>query len=99
MTYLIYFLFQMKLLKKFIKKNKIDKIICYNILTDIDSTSIQFIIISDKNSEFPKSNVREIIFEIIVKTKIFRRFDTSHVFFGKNLMLENQIDKKKRGLN
>ena len=85
----------MKLLKKFIKKNKIDKIICYNILTDIDSTSI----ISDKNSEFPKSNVREIIFEIIVKTKIFRRFDTSHVFFGKNLMLENQIDKKKRGLN
>lgn len=64
-------------------------------MTDIDSTSIQFIIISDKNSEFPKSNVREIIFEIIVKTKILRRFDTSHVFFGKNLMLENQIDKKK----
>ena len=68
-------------------------------MTDIDSTSIQFIIISDKNSEFPKSNVREITFKIIVKTKLLRRFDTSHVLFGKNLMLENQIDKKKRGLN
>ena len=94
------FSFPNEIVKEIYKKiNKIDKIICFHLLTDIDSTSIQFIIISDKNSEFPKSNVREIIFEIIVKTKILRRFDTSHVFFGKNLMLENQIDKKKRGLN
>ena len=34
------------------KKYKIDEILCYQILTDTDSTSIQFIIISDSSSTY-----------------------------------------------
>ena len=45
------------------KKYKIDEIQCYQILTDTDSTSIQFIIVSDPASAYPECDVRDILFE------------------------------------
>ena len=56
---------------------------CNHILIDTDSTSLRFIVISDPSSDFPESKIRDVIFEIIVKTDIYKRFDTSHPFWEK----------------
>ena len=63
------------------KKYQIDRILRYHILTDTDSTSLLFIAIPEASSDFDKSKVRDIIFEVIVKTSIYKRFDSSHPFW------------------
>ena len=63
------------------KKYKLEKIEMYHALTHTDSTALQFIIISDLNSDVPEPKFRDIIFEIIVATKIYKRFDSSHEFW------------------
>ena len=65
------------------EKYKIDEIRCYQILTDTDSTSIQFIVISDPSSTYQECDVRDILFEIFSKTEIRERFDKSNKFWKK----------------
>lgn len=50
-------------------------------MTDTDSTALQFIIVSDPNSDVSESKFRDIISEVIVATKIYKRFDTSQEFW------------------
>ena len=83
--------------KEIYKKYKIERIIVYHILTDTDSTSLQFTILSDPSSDFPESKIRNVIFEVIVKTKIFKRFDTSHPFW-ENFHSRKPKRQKKLGL-
>ena len=64
-------------------KYNIEWIYCYHVLTDTDSTSLQFIIVSDPNSTFPECDVRDILFEIFSRTKIRNRFDKSDEFWKK----------------
>ena len=71
------------LVQNIYEKYQIEHIICYHILADTNSTSLQFVILSDPASSFPECNIRDIIFEVIVKTAIFRRFDTSQPFWKK----------------
>ena len=74
------------------RKYKIERIYCYHILTDTDSTSLNFLIISNVCSVFPESKVQNILFEIFSSTKIRKRFDKSDKFweqFGVH-MPENQ---------
>ena len=59
----------------------IEKIFVYHVLTDIDSTSLQFIIVSSIRSTFTEKQVRNILFEIFSKTKIRERFDKSDKFW------------------
>ena len=63
------------------EKCEIEQILCYQILTDTDSTSMQFIIVSDPSSSYPECNVRDILFEIFSKTKIRERFDKFDKFW------------------
>ena len=63
------------------QKSLIEKVFVYHILTDTDSTAIQFIFISDPNSDFPEDKYRDVIFEVITATKICKRFDSSHEFW------------------
>ena len=74
------FCFPSQLMLDIYKKLKIEKIEINHILTDTDSTALQFIIISDPNSDTPEPKFRDIIFEVIVATKIYKRFDSSHKF-------------------
>ena len=67
-------------------KYSIERIYCYHVLADTDSTSLQFIIVSDPCSTFPECNVRHILFEIFSRTEIRKRFDKSNEVW-KNLML------------
>ena len=59
---------------------KIEQILCYQVLTDTDSTSIQFIIVSDPSSSYPECDVRDILFEIFSKIEICERFNKSDKF-------------------
>ena len=63
------------------KKYKIEKVEKNHVLTDTDSTALQFIIIFFPNSNLPEPKFRDILFEIVVVTKIFNRFDSSHEFW------------------
>ena len=69
--------------KEIFDKYQIERVLCYHNLTDTDSTSLQFAILSDPASDFPECDIRDIIFEVITKTEIFKRFDTSHPFWEK----------------
>ena len=63
------------------KKYMIENVVINHILTDTDSTALQFTFISDPNSDLPEDNFRDVIFEIIIATKIYKRFDTFHEFW------------------
>ena len=78
------------------KKYQIDRILSYHILTDTNSTSLLFIAISEASSDFEESKVRDIIFEVIVKTSIYKRFDLSLTLSGTILKLKEQKQKKIR---
>ena len=64
-------------------KYNIEWIYCYHVLADTDSTSLQFIIVSDPNSTFPECDVRDILFDIFSRTEIRNRFDKSEEFWKK----------------
>ena len=68
---------------KIYQKCDIERIICYHVLTDTGSTSLQFVIISDPASTYPECNVRDILFEILSRTNISDRFDKSYDFWKK----------------
>ena len=63
------------------KKDDIEQIFCYQVLTDTDTTSIQFIIVSGLASSYPECDVRDIFFAIFSKTEIRQRFDKSDEFW------------------
>ena len=59
----------------------IERILIYHILTDTDSTSIQFVGISKLNSTFTEPEFRTILFKIFSRTEIHERFDKSDEFW------------------
>ena len=69
--------------KDIYKKFQIEEIQCYQVLTDTDSTSIQFIIVSEPESLFPECDIRDILFEIFSKRDVCKRFDKSNEFWKK----------------
>ena len=77
------FSFPISKVKEIYKKYQIGKIICYHNLTDTDSTALQFLVIFDPNSDFSESKIRDVIFEVIENSDIYRRFDNSHSFWDK----------------
>ena len=67
--------------KEMFKKYEIERIEVFHVLTDTNSTSLKCIFISDPNSDIPESKYRNIIFEIITTSQIYKRFDSSHEFW------------------
>ena len=77
------FCFPQKETSELCKKYLIEKVEIFHMLTDTDSTALKFIFLSDPNSDKPKEKqFRDIIFEVIVVSKIYKRFDTSHEFWN-----------------
>ena len=64
---LLYFPAENPIAASIYEKYDIEKIHCYHILTDTDSTSIQFVIVSNADSTYPESKLRYILFEIFLK--------------------------------
>ena len=69
--------------QKIYDKYEIERIYIYHILTDTDSTSLQFVIVSSDQRSFPEDQVRDILFEIFSNTEIRDRFDKSDKFWEK----------------
>ena len=78
---LLYFPQENPIVAEIYEKYKIERNFCYHVLTDTDSTSIQFIIVSDIDSTYPECWVIDILFEIFSKTEIRERFDKSDEFW------------------
>ena len=75
------FCFPIKEINDIYKKYLIEKVEIFHILTDTDSTALKFIFVSDPNSNVPEEKFRDIIFEVIIASKLYKRFDTSHEFW------------------
>ena len=76
------FCFPQKETSEFYKKYLIEKVEIFHMLTETDSTALKFIFLSDPNSDIPKEKFRDIIFEVIVVSEIYKRLDTSHEFWN-----------------
>ena len=66
--------------KEIFKKNEIQKCFLFQNLTDTDSTSLFFIFICKLSSSINEKNVRNIIFGVLTKPKVFNRLDLSDDF-------------------
>ena len=75
---------------------QIIKAFIYLILTNTDSSSLQFTFISGITLSISEDEARNLIFEILLQ-KLGDRLDTSHEFFDK-FSCRNQSTKKKVGL-
>ena len=76
------FCFPQKETSEFYKKYLIEKVEIFHMLTETDSTALKFIFLSDPNSDIPKEKFRDIIFEVIVVSELYKRLDTSHEFWN-----------------
>ena len=74
---LLYFPEENPIVASIYEKYGIEKIHCYHILTDTDSTAIQFVIVSNVDSQFLESETRKILYEIFPTTYLKERFDKS----------------------
>ena len=75
------FMFPNDTTKSIYKKYNVEKCYVFQCLTDTDSTSINFIFICEKSSIVDEKNARNIIFEVIVSSKILNRLDLSDDFW------------------
>ena len=77
------------------KKYKINRCYLYQNLTDTDSTSVFFIFICDLSSSIREDEARDIIFEVMIQSKIFDRLDLSaelwEKFNSRNKDLKKQV--------
>ena len=80
--------------KEISKKYGIERVEICHVLTDTDSTSLKFIFIFDLNSEIPENKYRDIIFEIIISSQIYKRFDSSHEFW--DIFETRKVQKRKK---
>ena len=83
------FYFLSDVVKKIFQKYSIKKVCIYHGLTGADGTCLKFICLNDVKSEIPDKQFRDILFEIIVASKIHKRFDSSHKYW-ENLMREKK---------
>ena len=76
-------MFPDEIVRAIYNKYQIERVLVYHILTDTNSTAIQFIVISSVDSTFTEPQVRDIIFEVFSKTPLVNRFDKSDDFWKK----------------
>ena len=69
--------------QKMYDKYLIEKVHIYYVLTETDSTCLQFLFISNSESEICEKKYRDIIFEVIVASEIYNKFDSSHEYWEK----------------
>ena len=86
--------FPNKLTKEIYKIHGTDYVYVYQILTDTDSTSLEFIIVCEEKSQTKDREYRDVIFE---DRDFIKRFHTSHEFWSK-FNVRNETTRKQLGL-
>ena len=89
------FYFPNEKIKKIYKSYKVEKY-CPIPITDTDSTSLMFIVICKFECDVPDEKFRDLIFKVIVQNKIYKRFDTSHIFWDKFNARKPELEKRLR---
>ena len=75
-------------------KYEIKRCFLYQNLTDTDSTSIFFVFICKKTCTTNVKNSRDIIFEVLTKSKILERLDVSDDFWEKFHVQDKSLKKQ-----
>ena len=75
------FMFPNQEIKEVYKKYQVEKCYVYQNVTDTDCTSILFVFICDLRCSVSEKDARHIIFEVMLKSKIFDRLDLSADFY------------------
>ena len=91
------FMFPNDVTKKIYDQYKVQKCYLYQNLTDTDSTSVFFVFICELSCTVDERKSRQIIFEVVIKSKIFNGLDLSNDFrdqFG----VQNKKSKEQVGL-
>ena len=90
------FMFPNEQIKQIYQKYNIIKCLVKQNLTDTDSTSIFFVFICDLKCDVREDDARDIIVEVMLKSKIFDRLDSSHEYYAKfncrNTNLKKELD-------
>ena len=90
-------LFPNEEIQKIYNKHKINKCYLDQNVTDTDSSSMFFVFICDLQRNLKENEVKDLIFEIILKSKLFDRIDLSADYFEK-FQCKNPDLKKQVGL-
>ena len=75
------FMFPNQEIQKIYQEYQINRCYLYQNLTDTDSTSMFFVFICGLNSCVNEDKARNIIFDVMIKSKIFDRLDLSAEFY------------------
>ena len=87
----------MKNLKKFYKSCKIQKCFLFQNLADTSRTSVFFVFICYLSCSINEEKSRDIIFQVLTKSKILERLDLSDDFWER-IGVKNESSKKQIGL-
>ena len=69
------FCFPDEKVQKILQKYMIEKVHIYHILTNTDSTCLKFLFVSKPDNAICENKHRDVIFEIIIASKVYNRFD------------------------
>ena len=75
------FMFPNQEIQEIYQQYQVNKCYLYQNLTDTDSTSMFFVFICDLNSCVSEDKARNIIFDVMLKSKVFDRLDLSAEFY------------------
>ena len=90
-------MFPINVTKKIYEQYKVQKCYLYQNLTDTGSTSVVFVFICALGCAVDKRKSRQIIFEVMIKSKIFSQRDLSDDFWDQ-FGVQNEKLKKQVGL-
>ena len=89
------FMFPDQKVKTIYEKSKVKKCYLYQNLTDTDSTSLLFLFICHLISIVDGITARNIIFEVMINSKILNRLDLSDDFYNQFKKLKKQVGLSK----
>ena len=90
------FMFPDQEIREIYQKYQIDKCYLYQNLTGTDSASIFFVFICNLNCSVSGDKARKIIFEVMLKSKVFHQLDLSAEFY-EQFDCRNESLKKRVG--
>ena len=91
------FMFPNQEIQEIYQQYQVNKCYLYQNLTDTDSTSMFFVFICDLNSCVSEDKARNIIFDVMLKSKVFDRIDLSAEFY-EQFNCRNEDLRKRVGL-
>ena len=88
------FFFLNKNTQEIYEKYLTKRIYLYSVLTDANSICVFFIFTCKPECDFPDSQFRDVLFEVIKANRIWERFDTSDEFWERYSTRDKSLKKK-----